>query len=174
VKCVEHGQLLDEDTVKLMAAKGVWWCLQPFLDDEDANLHPPGSPNRLKQVTMTRGTDVAYRLARKHNVRTAFGTDTLYSAGLAARQGKQLAKLARWYDKADVLRLATSVNAELLALSGPRNPDPGKLGVVAEGALADLLLVDSDPLADLKLIEDPAKNFLVIMKDGTVYKNALR
>ena len=63
---------------------------------------------------------------------------------------------------------------ELLALSGLRNPYPGKLGVVEEGALADLLLVDGDPLADLDLVADPAKNFVVIMKDGKVYKNALR
>jgi imidazolonepropionase-like amidohydrolase len=50
---------------------------------------------------------------------------------------------------------------------------PGKLGVVEEGALADLLLVDSNPLENIKLIEDPDKNFLVIMKDGTIYKNSL-
>lgn len=69
--------------------------------------------------------------------------------------------------------MATADNAELLALSGPRNPYPCKLGVVEEGALADLLLVDGDPLANIKLLEDPAKNLLVIMKDGKVYKNTL-
>ena len=57
-------------------------------------------------------------------------------------------------------------NAQLLALSGLRSPYAGKLGVVEEGALADLLLVDGNPLVNIKLIEDPAKNFLVIMKDG--------
>ena len=69
--------------------------------------------------------------------------------------------------------MATSTNAELLALSGKRNPYPGKLGVVEEGALADLLLVDGDPIDDIKLIEDPAKNFVVIMKDGKIFKNTL-
>jgi len=62
-------------------------------------------------------------------------------------------------------------NAQLLALSGLRSPYAGKLGVVEEGALADLLLVDGNPLEDIKLIEDPAKNFLLIMKDGKLYKN---
>ena len=62
--------------------------------------------------------------------------------------------------------MATTNNAELLALSGPRNPYPGKLGVVPEGALADLLLVDGDPRANIKLLEDPKKNLVVIMKDG--------
>ena len=66
--------------------------------------------------------------------------------------------------------MATSANAELLALSGPRNPYPGKLGVVEEGALADLLLVDGDPIANIKLLEQPAKNLVVIMKDGKIYK----
>lgn len=70
--------------------------------------------------------------------------------------------------------MATADNAALLALSGVRGPYPGKLVVVKEGALADLLLVDGDPLTNIKLVEDPAKNFLAIMKDGKIYKNLLR
>jgi imidazolonepropionase-like amidohydrolase len=82
-----------------------------------------------------------------------------------------LASLVRWYAPAEVLKMATGDNAQLLALSGLRNPYAGKLGVVEEAALADLLLVDGNPLENIKLIEDPAKNFLVIMKNGKVYKN---
>lgn len=123
---------------------------------------------------MVAGTDTAYKLARKHRVKTGFGTDTLYDPKVAARQGAQLAKLVRWYTPAEVLRTATSINGELLALSGTRSPYAGKLGVVEEGALADLLLVDGDPIANIKLIEDPARNFVVIMKDGQVYKNTVR
>jgi imidazolonepropionase-like amidohydrolase len=84
-----------------------------------------------------------------------------------------LAKMVRWYTPAEVLTMATANNAELLAMSGPRNPYPGKLGVVEEGALADLLLVDGDPVANIKLVEDPGKNFLVIMKDGKIYKDTV-
>jgi imidazolonepropionase-like amidohydrolase len=69
--------------------------------------------------------------------------------------------------------MATASNAELLALSGQRSPYAGRLGVVEEGALADLLLVDGDPIANIDLIADPAKNFVVIMKDGKLYKNTL-
>jgi len=61
-----------------------------------------------------------------------------------------------------------------MALSGLMNPYPGNLGVVKPGALADLLLVDGDPLANIKLIEDPEKNVMVIMKDGKIYKNTLK
>jgi imidazolonepropionase-like amidohydrolase len=70
-------------------------------------------------------------------------------------------------------RYVTSTNAELLALSGPRNPYPGKLGVVEEGALADLLLVDGDPIANLQLVSDLGADFLPIMKDGRIYKDTL-
>ena len=114
-----------------------------------------------------------YELAKKYKIKTAWGTDVLFSRALAQQQGAILASLTRWYTPAEALIMATSTNAELLALSGKRNPYPGKLGVVEEGALADLLLVDGNPLENIKLVADPAKNFLVIMKDGKVYKNAL-
>jgi imidazolonepropionase-like amidohydrolase len=173
VKCIEHGQLADEATAKLIADKGIWWSLQPFLDDEDAPKFPAGSANAMKLQQMIQGTDTAYKLAIKYKIKTAWGTDTLFDPKLAMRQGAQLAKMVRWYAPAQVLKMATADNAELLALSGPRNPYPGKLGVVEEGALADLLLVDGDPITNIKLIEDPAKNFIVIMKDGKIYKNSI-
>jgi imidazolonepropionase-like amidohydrolase len=171
VKCIEHGQLLDEATAKLMADKGAWWSLQPFLEDEDM-IPLESAASRAKQKQMVAGTDAAYTMAKKFGIRTAFGTDTLFDAKLAARQGAQLAKLVRWYTPFEVLKMATADNGELLALSGPRNTY-GKVGVVEDGALADLLLVDGDPLANLALVADPARNFVVIMKDGVIYKNAL-
>ena len=164
VRCIEHGQLLDEETVALMAENDIWWCLQPFLDDEDAP--QLAGPNRAKFLQMVAGTDHAYQLAIKHQVRVAFGTDTLFDAKLAARQGAQLAKLTRWYSPAELLQQATARNAELLALSGPRNPYPGRLGVVEEGAIADLILVDGDPVADISLITRPQESFLAIIKGG--------
>jgi len=154
-----------------MAEKGIWWSMQPFLNDEDAIPFAEGSANRKKQLQMSAGTDTAYQLAKKYKIKLAWGTDTLFDAKLASRQGAQLAKMVRWFTPAEVLAMATSGNAELLTLSGPRNPYPGRLGVVEEGALADLLLVDGDPIANIKLIEDPAKNFVVIMKDGKIFRN---
>jgi imidazolonepropionase-like amidohydrolase len=172
VKSIEHGQLIDEPTAQLLADKGIWWSLQPFLDDEDASpLVNPVSQKKALQVFA--GTDNAYRLAKKYKVKTAFGTDILFDARLASRQGAILAKMVRWYAPGEALRMATADNGELMALSGFINPYPGKIGVVEEGALADLLLIDGNPLENIKLIEDPEKNFLVIMKDGTIYKNAL-
>jgi imidazolonepropionase-like amidohydrolase len=173
VKCIEHGHLMDEATAKLIAEKGIWLSTQPLSDDEDSNPFPPGSERWAQKRQVAAGTDIVYRLAKKYNLKTAFGTDILFNANQAARQGAQLVKLLRWYTPAEALKMATGVNGELLALSGLRNPYPGKLGVVEEGALADLVLVDGDPIANLKLIEDPAQNFVVIMKDGKIYKNTL-
>jgi imidazolonepropionase-like amidohydrolase len=171
VKVIEHGQLADDATAQLMAEKDVWWSLQPFLDDHHATPFPETSPNRVDQLQVLDGTDTAYALAKEYGVKVAWGTDTLFSKALAAQQGEQLTKMVRWYTPAEVLKMATHDNAELLALTGPRNPYPGRLGVVEEGALADLLLVDGDVLADIDLLNDPATNLSVIMKDGRIYKN---
>jgi len=173
VKCIEHGQLMDDATAKLMAEKGTWLSLQPFLDDRPSAF-PEGSPNRLKQLQMYKGTDTAYALAKKYRIRTAWGTDVLFDSAAASRQGQQLAKMTRWFTPAEVLVMATSTNAEMLAMSGLRNPYPGRLGVVEEGALADLILVNGNPLEDINLVADPEQNFLVIMKDGKIFKNTAR
>jgi imidazolonepropionase-like amidohydrolase len=82
--------------------------------------------------------------------------------------------MVRWFPPGEVLVMATGTNADLLALSGKRSPYKGKLGVVEAGALADLLLVDGDPIANINLLADPGKNLLVIMKDGRIHKNGLR
>ena len=171
VKVIEHGHLMDEATAKLMAEKGIWLSFQPFTDDGDSPPLPPANLLRLQQVFA--GTERTVALAKKYKLKMAFGTDVLFSAAAAARQGAQLVKMGKWYSAAEVLAMATGTNGELLRLSGPRNPYPGKVGVVEEGALADLLLVDGNPIENLKLIESPDRNFLVIMKDGKIYKNTL-
>ena len=173
VKCIEHGHLIDEPTAKLMAEKDIWWSIQPFIGDEFASRFAEGSTNRAKALLVIKGTDTAYGLAKKYKIKTAWGSDIVFSPHLMKTHGEQLTKLVRWYTPVEILKMATADNAELLALSGPRNPYPGKLGVVEEGALADLIVVDGDPLANIQLVEDPDKNFVVIMKDGKIYKDAL-
>jgi imidazolonepropionase-like amidohydrolase len=112
-------------------------------------------------------------MAKKHNIKTVFGADILFDPGAASRQGNYLAMLIRWMTPAEALRTATANAGELLALSGFINPYPGKLGVVEEGALADLILVDGNPLENLDLVADPDRNFKIIMKDGRIFKDTL-
>jgi imidazolonepropionase-like amidohydrolase len=122
---------------------------------------------------MFAGTPRIYEYAKKYGIKTAWGSDLLFSQALTPRQNIILTHLTNWYTNAEILRAATSVNAELLSLSNLRTPYEGKLGVIEEGSLADLLVVKGNPLDDIRLIEDPEKSFAVIMKDGTVHKNTL-
>jgi len=172
VKVIEHGSLMDEDAARLMQSKGIWLSIQPF-PDAMADAFPPGSFERKKAEEVFAGNHNAYTLAKKYRLKTAWGTDVLFSAALAAQQGAILASLTRWYTTGEALVMATGTNAELLQLTGKRNPYPGKLGVVQVGALADLLLVDGDPVADITLITRPEQSFKLIMKDGVIYKNTL-
>lgn len=171
VKVIEHGHLMDEADAKLMAEKGIWLSTQPFDSSfEEGVPLSPESRARLRQVIT--GTDRIYGWAKQYGIKTAFGTDVLFSPAMAQLQGHMLTLLTRWYTPAEALEMATGTNGELLQLTGLRNPYPGTLGVVEEGALADLLLVDGDPIVDINLVANPA-NFLVIMKGGKLYKNTL-
>ena len=163
---------MDDATAKLMADKGVWLSTQPFLSDEDTGRLTGQGAISAQQVFGA--TDGLYKLAKKYRIKTAFGSDMLFSAALAQRQGIMLNHLTRWYSTSEVLAMATSTNAQLMALSGPRNPYPGKLGVLEEGAYADLLLVDGNPLDNLALLATPETSLVVIMKDGKVHKNTLK
>jgi imidazolonepropionase-like amidohydrolase len=172
VRCIEHGHLMDEATAQLISDNDIWLSTQPFLANEFSH-RMPTPEGEAKARLVYAGTDAAYRFAKQYRLKTAWGTDILFDPSMTANQGAMLTTLTQWHSPAEILRMATSVNGELLAMSGPRNPYPGKLGVVEEGALADLILVDGDPIANLKLIADPETNFLVIMKDGRIVKNAL-
>jgi imidazolonepropionase-like amidohydrolase len=160
---------MDEAAAKLMADKGVWLSTQPFVSEEDQA--PQTGQSRTNWLQVLAGTPKLYGYVKKYGIKTAFGSDILFSPEFAERQGVLLTHLTRWYGNADILKMATSVNAELLALSGPRNPYPEKLGVVENGAYADLLLLAGDPLQDVHLLAAPDKNLLLIMKNGTIHKD---
>jgi imidazolonepropionase-like amidohydrolase len=168
VKVVEHGNLLDEDTLKLMAEKGIWLSGQMLVDSTEA-MDPK---RREKRKPVIEGQKIVWPMAKRLGVKLAWGTDFLFEPDLNAQQNAYILRLKPYFTPAELLKLVTSGNAELLALSGPRTPYEGRLGVVAQGALADLILVRGDPIADIDLIGDPAVNFTVIMKDGKIVKGA--
>jgi imidazolonepropionase-like amidohydrolase len=171
VQCIEHGHLMDEATAMLIAGKDLWLSTQPFVSDED--FPPLTGQSRINLLQVIAGTDTVYALAKEHKIKTAFGTDLLFSSAITERQGLMLTHLTRWYDNTEILKVATSVNGELLGMSGPRNPYQGKLGIIEEDALADLLVVDGNPINKIELVARPDKNFMVIMKDGKIYKDIL-
>ncbi|WP_246831447.1 metal-dependent hydrolase family protein [Pseudotabrizicola formosa] len=173
VKSIEHGQLADLETARMMRDEGAWWSIQPFLQDEDSN--PRSNPQQQQKADeVAQGTVRAFEMGRAEGVNMAFGTDVLMNPGGSRSQGRQLAKLARFMSPLEALSMATGKAGELLALSGPRDPYQGRLGVIAEGAHADILVWDGDPETDLAFLDNPSTTLRLVMKGGRVFKETLQ
>ena len=115
-------------------------------------------------------------LAKKYDVKIGFSADAFGpSRNEFAIQSLEFKARLKYFTPVEVLRQVTSINADLVALSGPMmNPYlNGPLGVFKEAAYADMLIVDGTPLEALLLLGEPDKNLKQIMKDGKVYKNTL-
>ena len=173
IKSVEHGQLLDEATLKRMAKEGVWLSIQPFTLCHEDGLT---AAQNAKQAVVCQGTGKVYEMIKKlPKLKVVHGTDIFISPGPGigvSEEAEQLERLLEWFTPYEILKMTTGNATELLQLSGPRNPYPGVIGRVQEGALADLLLVDGNPLEDLKAVTD-RDNLKIIMKDGKIFKNTL-
>ena len=173
IKCVEHGQLLDEATLKRMAEEGIWLSIQPFTECHEDSLT---ESQNAKQAIVCEGTAKVYPMIKKMpELKVVHGTDIFISPGPGigvSEQVEQMKRLLEWFTPYEILKMSTGNATELLQLSGPRNPYPGVLGRVQEGALADMLLVEGNPLEDLSAVTDK-DNLLIIMKDGKVFKNTL-
>lgn len=170
---IEHGNLLTDETMKLLAEKGAFLSTQTglFLEEAPADW---SEDQRAKQQAAKDGLTVMFAAAKKYKVKIALGTDLVGSAASKQTQAKELSNRLPWFTPAEILRQATANNAELMSWSGPRNPYPGKLGVIEEGAYADILLVEGNPIENLKLFDEPHKNLVLIMKDGRIYKKTVK
>ena len=114
------------------------------------------------------------QLIKKYKLKAAFGTDMFGSAENFAATPLEFTCREKYFTPYEVLKQATSINAELLALTGQRNPyQEGPLGVIKAGAYADILLVDGNPLEKIEILNDYKDKFKLIMKDGKVWKNTL-
>lgn len=170
VKSIEHGHLADEATIRLIGEKGAWLSTQPFEPGDE-----PLSPKNLAKTTAMFGAwKRILGWAKQYGVKVAFGTDLLFQPPGTCKENLMLTRLAKIYSNVETLRIATSGNCELFALSGERNPyKEAKLGVIQEGAWADMLVVNGDPTQDIDVLRDYERNLLVIIKDGQVHKNIL-
>lgn len=172
VKSLEHCNLLEEETVKLAADKGV------FISTQSALFMNPAPPSFTqaqveRQQQAREGLDRLMKASKTYKAKVLFGTDLVASMESKRAQVTEFILRTEWFSNAEILKQATSVNAEVLELTGPRNPYPGKLGVIEEGAYADLLLINGNPLEDISILANPEQALALIMKDGKIYKNAL-
>jgi imidazolonepropionase-like amidohydrolase len=175
VRVIEHNFLVSEDTVKRMAEEGVAlsaqavMSLQAFGNPESITFFSPDQ--KKKAATVNTGAEQMFKWAIKHGVLTVTGGD-MFGPDLG-RQADNLIWLNKVADDPHfVLKTATSNAAEVLGWSGEMNPyKDGPLGVIAEGAYADIILVDGNPLESLDALKRTNVDF--VMKNGLVYKNWL-
>lgn len=172
VKCIEHGQLMDEETMRLMKKEGIWLSPQVIVYTFIPRGYTEDQAAKHRQAFA--GIDNMFKMAKRLGFeKIAFGTDIITDPAMIERMNEEFVLRSEWFDNAEVLRQATSKSAELLALSGPRNPYPGKLGVIEEGAHADLLLINGNPLEDLSILTQYEDSLALIMKGGQIFKNTL-
>jgi imidazolonepropionase-like amidohydrolase len=181
VQVIEHGPLMSEKSAKLMAKRGVWLVpsVAAILALDMEEFKKISSPATYKKgLALVDGVSKEMKYAVKHKVKMVFGTDLLADWENAVQYDKDANKefewLAKFMPNLDVLKMATSNAAEMIKLVGPNDPyQDGDQGVIKEGAYADILLIDGNPLDDIMLMTNPDDNFKVIMKDGEIYKNTL-
>ncbi len=170
VKSIEHGNHMNEETLYLMKEKDIWLSPQVSV----YTFYPNGYTEEMmkKHDQAFAGIDNMFNNVKKIGFeKIAFGSDIITDPEMMARINEEFVHRTKWFTPAEILRQATANSATLLALSGPRNPYPGKLGVIEEGAYADLLLVNGNPLKDISILTNPEENLALIMKDGKIWKN---
>jgi len=189
VKVIDHGHMMTEDTVKKLVEKGVFWTTNLSALDSSLLAHPNFGvdPVKSKLESFIDGSENLVALIKKYKPKHVFGVDVVLSPTMLARNSRDFEKFkfANMFSNHAMLVAATSTAGELAQLTGRRNPYPGKLGVIEEGAYADILIVDGNPLEDISAIGGNPKWFdagprdeglevlRVIMKDGVIYKNTL-
>ncbi|MFP7673451.1 amidohydrolase family protein [Marivita sp. S0852] len=173
MKTIEHGQLMNDEAAKAMADKGVYLITQPF--EPQPQLEAIADPIQYGKYTqVVEGWARTVELLKKHNVKMGFGTDLVFSPGTNHEQADYLARFGTWFSNVEMLRMITSTNAEIVALSGPRNPyQEGPLGVIEAGAYADIILVDGNPMEDITVLGDNGVKIELVMKDGQIFKNTM-
>lgn len=178
VLSLDHATLMTEKSAKLIKEKDVF--VVPYFSmlgiSEEVVIQVLGEQAVEKFLIVQAGARNQMKLLKEYKIKkVGFSTDIIGSSDALTRQNNEFGYRLEGWSSYEILLQATSINAELMALSGKLNPyKKGPLGVVKEGAYADLLLVDGNPIQDIKILEDYENNFLVIMKDGKIYKNTLK
>ena len=161
VKTIEHGNLVDDEAAQVMARHGTYAV--PTLVTYDA-MNRVGKQLGLTQDTLEKNERVrlqgieALRIFQRHGVKMGFGSDLL--GDMQEFQAEELEIRAKVLGNFEVICQATAIGAEILDRKG-------RLGVVAQGAQADLLVVDGDPLQDISvLVRNQGERITGVMKNG--------
>lgn len=173
VRQIVHGHLLDEKTIKYAAKKGVVIQAElvwSSLNDEFGRRAGLGEAQLAKNREILDRSGEYFGLLKKYGVKTAFGTDIV--GPHQQFQNREFTLRAEHFTPAEVLRQATSEAYEVIDMSGPLNRY-GRFGVIEEGALADILIIEGNPLEDISILERPHEVLRLIMKDGQIHKLTL-
>ncbi|QDP02922.1 amidohydrolase family protein [Thalassotalea sp. PS06] len=178
VRVIEHNFLVSEDTIERMADEGVAlsaqavMSLEAFGDPESITFFSPDQ--KAKAEAVNKGATQMFKWALEHDVLIVTGGD-MFGPAYNNRQADNMV----WMQKVgatpyQIMKMGTSNAAEVLSWSGDMNPYKyGDLGVIKEGAYADLVLVDGNPLEQLELLNEYETKFKLIMKNGEVHKNII-
>lgn len=166
-RSIEHGSMVDVETAELMAERNVFMVPTLSIFHVGSRLFKELGYGEVNARKLKEVRDVglgALDICKDAGVRMGYGTDLL--GDLHQYQSEEFTIRAEVLSPLEIIQSATIVNAELLQMTG-------RLGVVAPGAYADLIVVDGDPLKDLALLQDQGRAIPAIMKAGTFYKNEL-
>ena len=167
VKVIEHGLLIDDETARLCAEKGVVISTQVAIFSMGDDLPGMSEENRRKMRQVQAGQDNLMALIRKHNLKMGFGTDFVF--GSYTRVGEEFSARKRYFTPAEIMRQATSESAEIIRMAG-KLIRYERFGEIREGWLADLVLIEGDPFNDISILENAADSLAVIMKAGRIVK----
>jgi imidazolonepropionase-like amidohydrolase len=170
VKCIEHGLLIDDKTAKLVADKGVVISTQLVIFRTLQDLPGISERNLRKLEAVLAGQENLIRLIKKYGIKTGFGTD--FIQGGYTMLTREFTERAEYWTPAEVLVQATSESAEIIRMIGKLNRW-GNFGEIREGWVADLLLINGEPLEDISVLRNPESGLALIMKQGEIVKLAL-
>ncbi|HHC6525711.1 TPA: amidohydrolase family protein [Vibrio parahaemolyticus] len=187
VSCIEHGFVMDEETMKLLVDKGVWLSAQMTGTSRELAELPSLTPENLRKLNLAHGQIENFiPLVKKYKPKQVFAVDAVLASRDNYKRQRQheIYMFANIFGNFEMLKAATSSAGELLAQTKQTTYHAGKIGVVEKGAYADLLLVDGNPLKDITVIggnelwlkapvPKPIESIRMIMKDGVIYKNTL-
>ena len=165
VKVIEHGLLIDDATARLCAEKEIVISTQVLVFRAVGDMPGMSDRNREKLAQVLVGQDRLMGFVKKYGLKIGFGTDLVF--GMVGRVSEEFTARTDYFTPAEILRQATSESAEVVRLAGKLNRH-GDFGEIREGWLADLLLIEGDPFADISILEDPERSLAVIVKDGEV------